>query len=480
MIDGMLIEKYIQKLKLISQNQFKRKDYEKSIKSLKAAANILYTFNQRYTDSEIENQITEIRKCILSNSNSINVKKDVVFFYDGFGLDLRGWAASYVRALTKLGYYIIYMCPSNSKIPHILGEMNSNTSEVIYLCGSNIEKAKTIDSVFKNYKPGTAFFYTYPDDISAAIAFENNPCTTRIQIDLTDHAFWIGVNAFDYILESREMGASIAVHHRFIGADKIIKYDCTPYIIRDKCNITLPFDIEKEKYIFTGGSLYKTLGDRELLYYNTIRYILKKYTNIKFLYAGEGDSSEIEKLIAEYPDRVFLVNERPDFFELIKNCILYINSYPMFGGLMMRFAALAGKVPITLKHGNDSDGLLINQELLGIEFDNYDDFISEIDHLLTDSEYRSKKERLLNNSVYNEEMFAEELDLVIKNHKSKSSFESIREFDTIEFRKEYLRRNSIHTLYKLFASKSSISLVKYFPKEFFMGCFFKLKGRLLK
>ena len=55
----------------------------------------------------------------------------------------------------------------------------------------------------------------------------------------------------------------------------------------------------------------------------------------------------------------------------MEKCTLYLNTYPMFGGLMMRYAAMAGKIPITLKHGKDADGILIDQSKRKIEYASY-------------------------------------------------------------------------------------------------------------
>lgn len=478
----MEVERYIDKLKIIIDRQIYKGNYELALTASRTLASIYYEYNQIYTDAFLENSLLTVRDTVLVSEEYLP-NKTRVFFYDGFGLDLRGWAASYVRAITKLGYHLVYACPAKmkGKIPHILSEVNTQSSTIIYFDDSSahVERAKQIDSIFKKYTPGTAFFYTTPSDVSATIAFSNNPSTTRIQVDLTDHAFWIGVNAFDYTLECREMGASLAHYYRGIDLDKIIKIDCAPYIIDEPCNEPLPFDIYEEDYIFTGGALYKTLGDQNLLYYKTISHILNKFADIKFLYAGSGDSSEIDKLKALFPNRVFLIGERSDFFDLVKHCILYINSYPMFGGLMMRYAAIAGKVPITLKHGNDSDGILINQDKLGIEFETYQDYINEIDLLLLDSSYRARKEKMLKDSVYDEELFTSELGKVIKENKSSYQFDAINKLDTTEFRNEYKRRYKKRDLYKSIASKKNLWAVIYFPKEFILGLLIKIKEKLL-
>jgi len=477
------VEKCIDKLVRATDKLIAECNYEDALASAKVLATIYYKYNQIYADLPLEAKLIQIRNQLLKQ-NTYVPDDHCVMFYDGFGMDLRGWAASFVRALSKLGYYVVYVCPSNAagKIPHILSELRQGNSKIEYVdseCG-NIETILRIDAIFKEFRPTAAFFYTQPADVSAAIAFSNNVSTTKFQVDLTDHAFWIGVNAFDFILESREMGASIAVYERQIAPGKIIKLDCVPYINTDPYGMPLPFDIHKEKYIFTGGALYKTLGDEGLLYYKTIRYILDSFPEMKFLYAGSGDASEMQKLIEKYEGRVFLINERPDFFEIIKHCTLYINSYPMFGGLMMRYAALAHKVPVTLRHGNDADGILINQSDLGIEFDEHENYISEIHKLLSDDKYRELKENLVEQSVLTEERFAYNLKRLIEEHKTEFTFTEIPLFDTTEFRKEYQRRFSADMLYKTIAQKSNIKIARFLPSEFIYGSLIMLKGKIFK
>lgn len=479
----MQVEIVIEKLKKIIKTQIDKKNYEVALTAAKTLSGIYYDYNQIYTDKELEDDLLIIRDAILEKE-AYEPDKKCVFFYDGFGIDLRGLAVVYAHALAKLNYKVIYACPNTSqgKIPHIISEFDKERTEIIYIDKSisNIERAKQINGIFEKYKPSVAFFYTYSSDIEGAISFSNNDSTTKFQLDLTDHAYWIGINAFDYIINGREIGASIAHFERGIPKNRIIKLDCAPYINRDGCNAPLPFDIEKEEYIFTGGALYKTLGDKDLLYYKTIDNILENFPDMKFLYAGSGDTAEMQKFISKYPNRAFLINERSDFYEIIKHCVLYINSYPMFGGLMMRYAALAGKIPITLKHDNDADGILINQANLDIEYENYNQYIVEIHKLLSDNSYRNQKEKKLAGSVMTEDDFERNLKLLIEENRTEYCFDEISRFDTTEFRNEYKNRYTNSCLYKDITKKSSIKLFKYFPKEFLFGTFIKTKERLFK
>ena len=78
---------------------------------------------------------------------------------------------------------------------------------------------------------------------------------------------------------------------------------------------------------------------------------------------------------------------------LLGHCYLYLNTYPISGGLMLQYAAKAKCIPITLKRewDDDSGGALINEEILGETFTEFDDICREIDHLLEDKNYWKAK-----------------------------------------------------------------------------------------
>lgn len=475
------MQKKFEKIKKIIFKSCKQKKYETCLTAIAVYCNLQYQINQIYCDSDIEELTVKLAGNILPEIGEYVADDNTVLFYDGFGLDLRGWAASYARALCRLNYRVVYVTTSKvyGKIPHITKELGNNIVKYIDMSHSYVDWSKAIFDTFIKYKPKTAFFYTTPNDVSAAVAFcKFTNYVDRFQIDLTDHAYWLGVNAVDYFLESREMGAGLALYKRGVAKEKIIKTDSVPYINRDVFEEELPFDIEKQRYIFTGGALYKTLGDEEHLYYRILDNILDEFKDLKFLYAGYGDDSQIQILIKKYPNRVFLINERPDFYRLIEHCVFYLNSYPMFGGLMMRYAALAKKVPLTLKHEHDADGILENQEMLNIEFDNIEELLNESRRLLVDNEYCKQRCLQINEAVLTEEGFAENLNQIIQNKKSKFVFNEIKLMDTTEFQREYVERFQKEQYYEACATKMNKKICIMLPFAYLRGILIKLRKRM--
>ena len=99
----------VDKLKCGIKSEIRKKNYEAALELILNCANILYQTNLYYVDEDLEGYLKEIanKMEILS---PIGEKTDVIFFYDGFGLNSRGLAQIYIKALCQIKkvIYITY------------------------------------------------------------------------------------------------------------------------------------------------------------------------------------------------------------------------------------------------------------------------------------------------------------------------------------------------------------------------------------
>lgn len=464
-------KKIIEQLKNIANSAIKNRNYNRALSAISVCAGILYSFNQWYKDDDLESMLLDLSQALVKTP----MKKEYgnVIYYDGFGLDTRGLEINYCKAIVEGGFKLFYVTikDSKDKQPHLKYELRNHDVEYIYLDKkkSYIEQISDLNKIFLAIKPEHAFFYTLPNDVVGTVVFNAmDGYVTRYQIDLTDHAFWLGVNALDICLDSRDIGQSIQRYERKIPIEKIIRIKPALYIDTMAKIEPLPFDTTKFRYIFSGGALYKTLGDADNTFYYVISELLKDNT-LKFVYVGNGDTTEIDKLKTRFSDQVFYFQERSDFYELIKGCTLYLNTYPMFGGLMMRYAALAGKIPLTIKHGDEANGILIDQDDRKIEYDSAVDLINDAKKLLNDESYRTEREKLLDGATISFEVFSRNLISLMKDGKTeyKSAFINV---DTEQFRKEFLARFDINNAMDSYLiNKKHLCLFTDFPYAFIMG-----------
>jgi len=288
-------ENLIKKLKKIAKQSIEKKHYEKALVSLSSCAYILYEYNQRYKDDEIEDMLLLIGESLVTIRKDLksDSQKDVktVLFYDGFGLDSRGLAITLTRAIAVNGYKLIYVTKSSSKNnqPLLQQELMNLDVQYVYIDFSTkyTIQVEMLNKVFTKYEPEAAYFYTTPWDVSGTVVFNQyKGYVDRYLIDLTDHAFWIGLNAFDFCNNYREMGASIEHYYRGIPCEKIIRIRGTIYINDTTEGEPLPFDTKKYRYVFSGGSLYKTLGDQDNKFYKAVSHIIETYNDINFVYVA--------------------------------------------------------------------------------------------------------------------------------------------------------------------------------------------------
>lgn len=468
---AIVVQRLIDKFASITEKSFRNKDYETALSAISCSAYTQYIYNQSYTDVFLEEKLKqiahELKPAYQPQLSQIEAAGNTVLFYDGFGLDTRGVAGMYLRSLKNSGYHIIYVTrkASENSLPTLLGILDDADAvcEFVELDGSYLQRVEGLLQVFMRHRPKAMLFYTLPADVAGCIAFHlYEGIGKRYLIDLTDHAFWLGTGCNDYFCGSREMSASNQLFGRGIPKEKLIKLGVNLLVDTQRQPEPLPFDVKNSRYIFSGGALYKTLGDKENTYYRIVDHILRNHKDVKFLYAGAGDESQMQLLLEKYPQQAFLIPERKDFYYLIAHSVFYLNTYPMFGGMMMKYSAYAKKIPITLRHNADSDGLLLDQASAKIEYDSYEDLIEDVDRLLTDEAYLRSRESLLEGKIITQQRFDNNLRSMIE--KQSTDYDhTYEQLDTTEFIAEYYRRFNIKDVYNYICNKQHLSILLRIP-----------------
>ena len=468
---AIAVQRLIDKFASITEKSFQNKDYETALSAISCSAYTQYIYNQSYTDVFLEEKLKqiadELKLAYQPQLSQIEADSNTVLFYDGFGLDTRGVAGMYLRSLKNNGYHIVYVTrkASENSLPTLLEILEDADAvcEFVDLDGSYRQRVEGLIQVFMRHRPKAMLFYTFPEDVAGCVAFHLYAgIGKRYLIDLTDHAFWLGTRCNDYFCGSREMSASNQLFGRGIPKKKLIKLGVNLLVDPQRQPEPLPFDVENSRYIFSGGALYKTLGDEENTYYRIVDHILRNHKDVKFLYAGTGDKSQMQLLLEKYPQQAFLIPERKDFYYLIAHSVFYLNTYPMFGGMMMKYSAHAKKIPITLRHNADSDGLLLDQAAAKIEYDSYEALIEDVDCLLTDEAYLHSRESLLEGKTITQQRFDGNLRSTIETQ-STDYDHAYEHLDTTEFIAEYYRRFNIKDVYNYICNKQHLSLLLRIP-----------------
>lgn len=458
--------------------------YNDALELAYMGASFLYTTNQCYINDTLEASIHTIANAVIKKSEKVDknaLEQDTVLFYDGVGLEYRGLSHIYVDALVQ-NFKVCYVTYADRKeyVLELISIVKESGGTVFFINRDRpVRMVKQLNEILSISRAGKFVFYSYSFDVVAPTlmsAYEG--VLMRYQINLTDHGFWLGVHATDKHIEFRDYGASITSEYRGVPKEKIVKLPFYPTFDKDREFEGYPFPLKDgQKVVFSGGSLYKTLGEGNK-YYEIVDYILDKHDNVIFWYAGAGDDSELNKCMARHPGRVYHTEERKDLHQVLQHVCFYLSTYPICGGLMYQFAATAGVVPVTLRRDDDNSGFLLNQESLNVDFDTMDALEQEIDRILTDEHYRQARGRRMQEAVISKDAFSSQLRSIMTTGESAQEIQ-YRHIDTENFRRNYLEIFTERDLALLFAQKKEFFvMLRYFPVLSVKGAFLKILRKL--
>ena len=411
-----LTEEYIQSLftrfKRKAQNSLARKRYDSCLKYLNAAARTAYTFYIGFTDEEIEAMLKQL---------SGNVQKRETFegrprcvFYDTFSQDAQGLTMQYVDAIIAAGWEMLYLTefgledPRSIRLKQTLYDYSKTKVVVVPRSKSGLDKAQFVYDTIMDYAPDKLFMHIHPSAVEAVTAFYALPKKiTKYQINLTDHAYWVGAGCLDYSFEFRDYGASLSVGRRGIPKDKVLLMPYYPMMKATEFT-GFPKEAEVKVKIFSGASFYKIMDENDT-FFKLNKAILDVNPNAVTLFAGGGDMSMLNGLIEKYGlcGRFIPIGQRNDIFECYKHSDIYLSSYPQFGALMAQFAAHAS-LPI-LAYANSMSGVveevICQKHSERITFTSIDSLVEEATHLVNDVEYRKKRGNAMRDCVIDVEEF---------------------------------------------------------------------------
>ena len=109
---------------------------------------------------------------------------------------------------------------------------------------NNVDQVLALHIKISEYKPEIAFLHMTPWDVNAIAVFFTFNHIVRYQINITDHAFWLGVGICDYCIEFRNYGANISMEKReieekqllfqpFYPIVKSVPFKGYPFVVKD-------------------------------------------------------------------------------------------------------------------------------------------------------------------------------------------------------------------------------------------------------
>ena len=422
------IKNAFDKVKLLAKKEYLIGHYETSLKHIETAAEIAYMFNWIYTDEELENLLAAISNAVIPKKNKFSPISGKIVFYDFLALDNRGLTQQYLRALISWGCELLFISErsdlNNSK--GILKEIEGYSKAELFVVDNlltNVEKIKSVYNKIAEFKPEKAFLHLHPASVVAVSIWNAFPNVARYQVNLTDHAFWLGTKCINYSLEFRDYGCNVSYQQRNLSEEKLLIQPFYP-IMECQPFIGLPLEIPNDAIkIFTGGTYYKMYG-KSGMFFELLKILIEINQKVVILLAGEGNDVPMKQFIYEnkYENRIFLLGSRPDITHVFENCDIYLSTYPVTGGLMGQYAANLAKPLLSYTSEdipcNFSEGF-INWNIdsdFKITHTTLDLFKAEALKMIESKDYREKKGEENKKHIITKNEFSIHLkDLVTKN-----------------------------------------------------------------
>jgi len=422
------------KLKRRAFLAFDAGDYNKCLNYIEISAKIASRFSWIFKDDDYEKLIKEMSECILKPVENYISDENRYVFYDSFSYDNRGLTQQYIRALMSQGANFLYITESSTRNNYshqIFSEITKYEKADIYEVPRDVPKRKKIEIIFEqivSFRPSKLLMHLSPNAVCPLVAISALPKTIiKYQINLTDHAFWLGAKSLDYSLEFRPYGCTISQKERGINATQILLLPFYPIASEIEFK-GFPEECKNKVVIFSGGAYPKILGE-DNLFLNLVKQLLLANNNAIFLYAGSGDPLQIEKFISSngLSKRFILLGNRSDINEVFKNCDIYMSTYPLGGGLMAQFAAMNGKPIIaysTLDKKHSWTEETIGQwKKVKITHTNIDEFLSMAHRLISDKENRVSIGEELKECVISIENFNKTFNQTINKNSNQIPYE---------------------------------------------------------
>jgi len=391
------------------------------------ACYLMYAYQIRICDDEIEALLGSLgEKALGCGKIRRESGNKGVMFYDSLARDRIALSRQYLEALIQIGEPFTYViCAEKSDAQELISLVRGSvagTLEVIPGFLSYVEQMRTLRTLFEKYVPERVLLHMANGDVTGAAFWQMTAGTERFYINHGDEQFWVGKNALDYLLCYRGSGARIAIDDRGIAESRVLMQPYYPAVF-DECFQGLDFDLPKDGVLlFSGGRYVKVYNENNEFAKMTVD-ILQRNPNAYFLFAGSGDSRGFEEQLRQggVLDRCKMIPYRKDLMGLMRRIDVYLSTYPVNGGLMAQFAALARK-PVVERASEESGRIEeLFPKLSGetkICYETPEQYHATVDRLIGDEEMRAKLGETLHDGLITENEFDRNLERILKDQKS--------------------------------------------------------------
>ena len=458
---------------------FEKKEFDKVYHFVKSAAKWAYNFNLFFTDETAEEIVKYVSRAKIKSKKCKFSNDERYVLIDTCSVDNHGLHQQYLRAFEAIGasYLFITLRKDLSYLRETIAEISVYEKGFVWhYDGSSPDpfaKAESVSNAIFNFSPNRIFLHLMPSDIISLMAIYAIEGPVKYNINLTDHAFWLGASFVDYNIEFRAGGRTVSRDKRFFSESSLLNLPFYPIIQRDNYSEDLPAKEKKDIIIFTGGSPYKMMGRNDFFFKEIIDKLLDLSPNVKVWIAGFEKDSPLfreKQALMKNGNRMYNIGIRKDINHTFSKSDIFLGTYPFGGGLMTQYAAVNGK-PIlcyadeTVPKLNILDDLINHFSTAMHTYSNLAEFISYAKKLISNKELRQVEGLRNREAMMYKEKFDELFKKVIVDGKNIIEWER-KDIDYDKMSKLYLdiENNQMHSGVIELIADHKLKVLIYFTK----------------
>ena len=406
-------------LEKVAVSSLKGGDPAKALRYLNAYATIAGQFNLNYSSETMESILGDLSRQCIRTVSEYHSDPDRWVLYDDF-CTTYVLGLQWLEAMAFSGKKILYITTRDTtkegRRKNIMDRVAEypNVESLVIPKGNMFQRAQAVYEAITGFNASKVILHKYATHSVSNLVLPSLPDEVkRYIINLSDQTFWLGARAIDYCLEFRPFGASVSLQRRGLKQEQLLMVPFYPADDRNEFAGFPPECTEDKVIIFSGGDYYKTL-DESRMYWQLVKEILDKYTQVVFLFATknipEGDR-EIKKFIADnhFEGRFIYIRFRSDIFQVFAHCDIYMGTCPTSGSLMSQLAAINAK-PILQYYApgtpdDETEQAICINKRFPISFHDKDSFMQEADRLIKEAGYRKERGRHLKEAMMQPQQF---------------------------------------------------------------------------
>lgn len=434
---------------LRANNNYQISNYNEALRDIEIAAKWAYNLNAFFSDEKTENFLKRIGDDCLEKKVIVGHNKRFVLL-DTAGLDNRGLTQQYIRALefNQFDYLFITLRSDISPLEETIAEViSSSHGHVLTFEGKNnlslLEKAEIVKEAIVDFHASRVLLHLMPWDVVSLLAVHAITGLLTYNINLTDHAFWLGSSFINYNIEFRAYGKTVSIQKRNLDTNKILELPYYPIKPKQSKFDGFPEIPNGSVVVFTGGAPYKMSDKDNTFFLKIVDGILGISPKVIVFVAGFAlnDVAFEEKTKGmKYRERIYNIGIRKDVDEVYKHCDIYLQTYPFHGGLMTQYA-VKNKIPVLSfiqKEEKEALEEIVNHFGKAIKcYDDFDSFIVYAKQLIDNPVFRVSEGEKLSSVMMDEKRFNELFPDVILQNRVLFNWPTI-EIDYDTFSQKYL------------------------------------------